>query len=300
MKEFQFLKKTNNRAIGWLLIAIYTIILPDAILIYQKIVSLFGQEAAGKIPIIAAGILGLFYVFMLFRLKRNWKNLFFLIPCGLIALAIFTLEPNPNKHIHIPEYVLMAWLLYWVLSRDIKGRQILLLVFILAALLGVTDELEQGIHPARFYGASDMLVNASSALVGVFTIMGLTSQKKSDWGWLNGLPKMKWLSWMTGVGIVLVLLMCINLFKVQTDNEFWGIYPTGLWVGNILYLISLPIFMIHYFQKIQGNKTLRDKSLDVKEKVEKDTRLWVIPMLVILFYMQALIVYVSLAWVEFG
>ena len=221
------------------MIAIYTFILPDAILVYRKIVNLFGQDAAGKVPLIAAAMLAFAYLFILIALKRSWKNLLVLIPCSLIAFVIFTSEPNPNKHIHIPEYVLMAWLLYWVLSRDIKGREIFLLVFLLASLLGLVDELEQGIHPSRFYGASDMLVNTASALVGVLTIMGLTNARKSNWGWLKGLKKMKNLAWMAGLGLLLVMLMCSFLFRVQADHQFWGIYPTCLWAGKCFISCSI-------------------------------------------------------------
>jgi hypothetical protein len=292
--------KIDLRFLGWALIAIYTFILPDAILVYRKIVSLFGQDAAGKVPPVAAGLLALAYIFILFALKRSWKNLLYLIPCGLITFVIFTTEPNPNKHIHIPEYVLMAWLLYWVLSRDIKGREIFLLVFLLASLLGVVDELEQGIHPSRFYGASDMLVNTASALVGVLIIMGLTSARKSNWGWFKGLKKIKNLAWMAGLGLFLVMLMCGFLFRVQADDKFWGIYPTWLWVGNVIYLIGTLILGIQYFRKVQIKRTYRSRQPDDDSTAEKQARLWVMPLLIILFYMQVLVVYVSIAGVEFS
>jgi hypothetical protein len=292
--------KIDLRCLGWVLIAIYTFILPDAILVYRKIVSLFGQDAAGKVPLIGAGILALAYIFILFALKRSWKNLLYLIPCGLIAFVIFTSEPNPNKHIHIPEYVLMAWLLYWVLFRDIKGREIFLLVFLLASLLGLVDELEQGIHPSRFYGASDMLVNTASALVGVLTIMGLTNARRSNWGWFKGLKKMKYLAWMAGLGLFLVILMYIYLFRVQADQEFWGTYPIWLWVGNILYLLGTMILGIQYFRKVKTKRPSRSRQPEDEVIAEKQARLWAMPLLIILFYMQVLLVYISIAGVEFS
>lgn len=293
MKKQRF----NIRIIAWALIALYTFILPDAILIYRKIVDLFGQAIAGKVPFVAALILGGLYVLIVFQQKKNWRNLLYLIPCGLIAMAIFTLEPNPNKHIHIPEYVLMTWLLYWVLSKDVKGRQIIFLILLYASLLGVTDELEQGIHPGRFYGASDMLVNASSALIGVFTILGLTRQGKFHWGWLKELKRMKWLVWLAGIGLILVGLMCFHLFRVQADNEFWGIYPTWLWVGNVIFLLLTFIGLIRYYAHLhQEEKRKAGKQVAANAA---EARLWVVPLLVILSYMQVLVMYLSAFRVEF-
>jgi len=290
-------KKINWRLIGWGVIVVYTFLLPDAILIYRKIVDLFGRTTAGKVPLMAAVVLGGLYALIVFRQKKDWKNLLYLIPCGLITLAIFTLEPNPNKHIHIPEYVLMAWLLYWVLSKDLKGGQNLVLVFLYASLLGVTDELQQGVHPGRFYGASDMLVNASSALIGVFTILGLTRQGKSDWRWLRAIKRMKGLTWLAGIGMILVFLMCFHLFRVQADDEFWGIYPTWLWVGNVIFLLLTFIGLIRYYAFLhQEEKRKAGKQVAANAA---EARLWVVPLLVILSYMQVLVVYLSIFRVEF-
>lgn len=291
------IQRFNIRIIAWVLIALYTFLLPDAILVYRRIVDLFGQTAAGRVPLIAALVLGGLYTLIVFRQKKDWKNLLYLLPCGLIALAIFTLEPNPNKHIHIPEYVLMAWLLYWVLSKDMRGWQIFTLVFLYTSILGITDELQQGVHPSRFYGSSDMLVNASSALIGIFTIKGLTQQGKSNWRWLNELKRMKGLIWLAGMGLILAGLMCFHLFRVQADDEFWGIYPTWLWAGNVIFLLLTVIGLIRYYAQLKKEK--KRQSTQQVAATATNARLWVIPLLVMLSYMQMLVVYVSVFRVEF-
>ena len=173
------------KAAWWVLVAGYTFILPDFYSIYRNIVTFFGQDAAGKVPIVIVAVLGIVYVIAVLVSQKSPRNLLFLVPCGVIALLIMTLESNPNKHIHIPEYVLMTWLLYAALAKDHKGSGLFFLIFILASLLGVVDELEQGIHLSRFYGLSDMLVNSASALIGVFTIMGLKKVKAADWFWTS-------------------------------------------------------------------------------------------------------------------
>jgi VanZ family protein len=185
--------RTNScsiwRIILWSLIAIYTFLLPNAIYIYRAIEEEYGLGFAGKIPFVIVLVFGAAYIAYLHFAKLGWKKLLYLVPSAVIALTIFKLEGNPNKHIHIPEYVVLAWLVYAALSRDYRGRGMLILVFILTSLLGVVDELEQGIHPGRSYGWSDMLVNSASALIGVFTILGLTNFNKIGGGWVRNLKK---------------------------------------------------------------------------------------------------------------
>ena len=162
----------NPRVIIWILIAAYTYILPEFRTIYGFIVTNYGQSVAGKVPLILVIILAGIYIIVSQRSRKGLKNLLYLLPGGVIAFIIMTVEPNPNKHIHIPQYTLMTWLLYAVLSKDISGKSLFILIHLYASMLGVVDELEQGVHPARFYGWSDMIVNTSSSVIGIFTIMG--------------------------------------------------------------------------------------------------------------------------------
>ena len=167
----------------WALVAGYTYILPNFRIVYQAILNAYGVEVVGKVPLAIVAAFGAAYVLAVLRTRKDLKNLLYLLPAALIAYIIMRLEPNPNKHIHIPQYVVMTWLLLAALSRDYKGKGLFLLIFISASLLGVVDELEQGIHPARFYGWSDMLVNSASAVVGILTMLGLKPAKEGDWSW---------------------------------------------------------------------------------------------------------------------
>jgi VanZ family protein len=78
--------------------------------------------------------------------------MFFLLLCPCISFFIICLEPNPNKHIHIPEYVLMTWLLFEAVRIDYRCAGIFLLIFLCSSSLGVLDEILQGILPSRPYG----------------------------------------------------------------------------------------------------------------------------------------------------
>ena len=210
------------------------------------------------------------------------------------------LEPNPNKHIHIPQYVVMTWLLLAALSRDYKGKGLLILIFISASLLGVVDELEQGIHPARFYGWSDMLVNSSSAVVGILTILGLKPTKEGDWSWISYLKEHKILIGLGAFGLVGAGLMCFFLFRVQAAEKFWGVYPAWLLVWNLVYLI-LAVILVWVSLRRQKSMDLAagDVPADGVSPASRTARLWIYPLLAILFYMHALLIFVSVTGAEF-
>lgn len=295
-----FNSKTILKIFLWLLIAVYTYNLPNARVVYNFLVETIGQELTGKIPLVLVAATGLIYAILLLISRRSLKNLLFLIPCGIIAFMIITLEPNPNKHIHIPEYVLMAWLLFAVLSMDYKSADIFILIFLLTSLLGVVDELEQGVHPARFYGWSDMLVNSASALIGVLTILGLKTMKPSDYVWLRFFKVNRWLIWLLAFGLITAALMCFFLFQVQEAGVFFGVYPTWLLFLNILFSV-FALFAIYYFLKPDAYVKLKsdDTSAVLSESSLKIARLWMFPYLAILLYMKLLLFFVAISGSEF-
>jgi len=300
-KTEQRSKKPEIRILLWLIIALYTYFLPDARLVYNAIVETFGQQTAYRVPQMVVLAVGIGYVLAILIRRRSLANLLYLVPAGLIALAIMQWVENPNKHIHIPEYVLMAWLLYAVLSRDHYGRGLFVLIFLLASLLGVVDELEQGIHPARFYGWSDMLVNSASALIGVFTILGLSGKRPAGLAWVKELKNSRGLIWLALLGILGAALMCVVLFRVQAAGQFQGIYPDWLLAWNGLFLLLSPIAIAIYFRR--WKKSFHRNTAGINRPdispATKTARLWIMPLLVILWYMHALIVWVAITGAEF-
>ena len=299
-KTVKPVSKNGLKVILWVLVAIYTFMLPDAIIVYRDIVGFFGQDAAGKVPVLIVVTVAIAYVIAILHSHKSLKNLLYLIPCAVIAILIMALVSNPNKHIHIPEYVLMAWLLYAILSKDYKGKGIFILIFIYASMLGVVDELEQGINPARFYGLSDMMVNSASAMIGVFTIMGLKKVIATDWAWTNRLKEFKSLLWLSSFGLISAVIMCVVLFRVQASGVFWGVCPVWLWIWNILFLIMNPVMMLFYRGTLQKyHPIIEGEKVPALAPEVITARLWIFPLLVILFYMHALVIYVSISGVSF-
>ena len=292
---------SNNglKVILWVLVAIYTFMLPDAIIVYRDIVGAFGQAAAGKVPLMIVVTVGIAYALAIILSQKSFKNLLYLVPCGVIAFLIMKLVDNPNKHIHIPEYVLMAWLLFAILSRDYKGKGLFILIFIYATLLGIVDELEQGINPARFYGLPDMMVNSASALIGVFTIMGLKNVVATDWAWTSHLKEYKDFIGLGALGFAGMVTMCAYLFRVQASGKFWGVYPEWLLIWNILYLV-LALAIVVYRSLLHKNRQVdEDKKDALISPGARTARLWIYPLLVILFYMHSLVIYIAISGVKF-
>jgi hypothetical protein len=292
LKNFKYLFKIPSLVL-WLLIAILTFLLPDVIIIYRYIEANFGGSFAGKIPFFLVIVSGTGYIACLLLMKKSLKNLFYLLPCVVIVWFIFTFQENPNKHIHIPEYVLLAWLVYAALSRDYRGSGILILVFVCTSMLGLVDELEQGIHPGRFYGLSDMLVNTSSALIGVFTILGLRRHSASDWNWIVQLRTCKEYLGFIFLGLTCVGVSMVYLFQVQANEGISAnVFPEWLLVWNIFLLINAPLIMYMYrsvWQNNQGEKSILQDPISRQNLLS--VRLWLYSMIIILFYMHLLIAY---------
>ena len=298
-QSLNFVRNNGMKIILWALVAVYTFMLPDAIIVYRAIEAAYGKVTAGKIPLIIVVIVGIAYGAAILISHKSLKNLLFLVPCGVIAILIMKLVDNPNKHIHIPEYVLMAWLLYTVLSKDHKGKGIFILVFIYGTMLGVVDEMEQGINPARFYGLPDMMVNSASVLIGVFTLMGLKKVTASDLSWTAQLRDFQTLVGLDLFGFAGIVITCATLFQVQASGKFWGVYPIWLVGWNVLYVLLAAAAALYQgvFRK-KGQASEGEKESAVPDNV-RTARLWIIPLLVILFYMHSLAIYVAATGVKF-
>lgn len=236
--------KGKRRVCLWLVVTLYTLLLPHVIVIYRVMVRNYSSKLAGSIPIFVLIFMGLVFLLISVRKKCWLKTILAAIPSLVIVCSIIKLEPNPNKHIHIIEYILMAWLLYHLFSIDYKGAGIFILIFICASMLGIVDELQQGLHPGRYYGLSDMLINASSAFVGILSIIGLCNGEDSGgFGWFNDFPQSLPLPIVILFNLAGVVISVAYLFKVQSEGIFTGIYPTWMIGWNVLAILSSPPYI---------------------------------------------------------
>lgn len=110
------------------------------------------------------------------RVNRGYSIKLVFLGLGLIC-AIFSLAlPDPRvpiKRIHVAEYIILAFLVRHTLSHRLQGTQLTLFTVFVTLLLGIHDEMLQGLHPQRYYGWLDMIVNGTAGLSGALLGHGL-------------------------------------------------------------------------------------------------------------------------------
>jgi hypothetical protein len=288
-----------RRIILWVTVILYTAALPYVIFVFRAITRHFSASTAGNVPLIIIILMAVPYAITVVRRKGFGRCIIILAVSAVIIFSIMAFENNANKYIHIPEYVLMAWLLSQAMIVDYKGRGILLLVFICASMLGVVDELLQGIHLQRTYGWKDMIIDAASGFIGILTLMGVTDRLKGDWSWIGLLKHYKAFVAAILFGGPTTLLMCIYLFAVQARGSFDDVYPGWLLVCNALFPASTAAAIIFCWHR-------RTRSGKFRPEINPDTvgdrttaLLWVTCPLVILISMNLIVIGVSAAGWEF-
>ncbi|MBU2591575.1 MAG: VanZ family protein [Nitrospinae bacterium] len=246
--------KGVKRVYLWLAVTLYTLLLPHVIVIYRTIVRNYSSKLAGRVPIFVLIFMGLIFLLISVRKKCWVKTIITTILSLVIVCSIIKLEPNPNKHIHIIEYILMAWLLFYLFSLDYKGGGIFILIFICASMLGIVDELQQGLHPARYYGLSDMFINTSSAFVGILSIIGLGKEDNSvSYGWFKDFSKSLLLPLIILFNFAGAVISLAYLFKVQSEGIFTGIYPIWVIGWDVLAILSSLPYIFSYGRGIIKN-----------------------------------------------
>lgn len=115
--------------------------------------------------------------------------------CGLAAagIALALTDPAfPAKRIHVAEYMLLAFVIRFGAARIAAGLPLSVIVAVLTMLLGVHDELIQGLHPDRSFGLRDILVDglaaAAGALLGHAPATGDQADNALPWTMAMTLP----------------------------------------------------------------------------------------------------------------
>ena len=97
-----------------------------------------------------------------------WRRLAWLVVGLASAVAALQLtDPDfPAKKVHLFQYALLALIVRRAYGTRVSGLTLTVASIITAGVLGVHDELLQGLHPQRQFGVVDILVNALSAAAG--------------------------------------------------------------------------------------------------------------------------------------
>ncbi|MBW1697138.1 MAG: VanZ family protein [Deltaproteobacteria bacterium] len=291
-------KTEFQRLFLWTLVAAYTVSLPYIILIYEMLVRTFSKALVETIPLVTIVILALTYIAFGVFAKKDKYHYIALILCLIIIYVIVSFTPVRNTHFHVTEYVILSWMVFKALSIDYRGSGIFTLVFICSSLLGVVDELLQGIHPQRYFLIQDLAVNTASTLVGVISLMGIKRGSRHDWRhgweWVGLIGRKKKTLGLIFAGFLGAFVMCAYLQKVKIIGAFRGIYPPWLIGWNVAF-VALGVFFIRRTGKsVTGVGKLREKAREMLT-----ARLWVLCPLSILVAIHSLVFFVVLPGWEF-
>ena len=285
--------------VRWAAVALYTAALPYVILVFEVMDRNLSSTITARLPLLIIGFFAAAYVIMCVKRKTVAYGVVILAVSALIVSVIMLAETNGNKHIHIPQYTLMTWLLYWALAPHYKGRGLLLLIFICAVMLGFVDELLQGLHPRRFYGGPDMAIDAAGAFIGVLMLMGVRKPVYGQWDWAGRLR-----DYMGSLALILfgagaAVLMGIRLFDVQRQKAFSPCYPRWLLIGNLLFLVFGAAAIIYHWHRDRGLTTVATETDAVLDDGRAAVRCWIFSLLAILAAMHALVVWAAVGGLNF-
>ena len=280
-------------------VAFYTVALPYVILVFLAMQRHLPATFAVNAPLFIIILLALIYLFVGIKGNRIAPCAVVLAISTIIVFIITTFEHNSNKYIHIPEYVLMSWFLYQALILDYKGRGILLLVFICGGMLGVVDEIMQGIHPQRTYGWKDMIINAASCLIGILALVGIKRPVKRKWAWRTEMRHFTGSLAVILFGSISAVPMCIYLFEVQNHGTSVNIYPGWFLTCSSLFLAaSAAVIVFHWRRKLKSGR-VKFEPESITSNYHTTAMLWVVCPLTILMSMHALLLWVAAAGMNF-
>jgi len=172
-------------------------------------------------------------------------------------------------------------------------------IFTCAAMLGIVDEILQGIHPQRTYGWKDMIIDTASGFIGVLMLAGLKTTSRGDWTWIRQLKHFKGLLAVMLFGAATAVPMCIYLFDVQDQGTFGSVYPGWLLGANGLFLAASAVGCVFHWLGWQRSDIFIAKTEPEALKSHTTALLWAMCPLAILICIQGLVMWVAVAGINF-
>ena len=280
-------------------VALYTAALPFVILAFRAIEQHFSPQTAGRIPLLIMAVLAAVYGIVCIRHKAAAACIIVLTVGAVIVFLVVAFEKNANKYIHIPEYIIMTWLLYLAIGVDYRGSGILLLVFLCALMLSMVDELLQGIHPLRTYGFKDMIIDAASSFIGILSLTRFEMPPGRCWAWGRELKRFKGALGVLLIGIAASVPMCFYLLDVQQQGNFFNAYPRWLLAANGLLMVACVAVIVVLWRHRQSFLAAAPETDQISLNNHTTAMLWVTWPLAILLWIHALVVWVAVAGINF-
>ena len=241
----------------WLLIIAYTGLLPWAVKVWIALLEKLGKSGTELVPFVMVALMILVILIMAITRHLRWQDWLLLATAIVMSAGLALLISLPAKLIHLPEYILMAFLVNHALTVTGGLRKQTMYVVIVCVLLGIMDETLQGLIPSRFFALQDIFVNGLSAVIRIMIFSGLRILPAS-----RGIHRFQsnQLAW----SLIQLGLLCLVLLQVQINiwnskNGFadllllhgglliiWVVLSMGWFHWRIMTLGESPISVIFY------------------------------------------------------
>lgn len=171
---------------AWLAVLVYTIVLYStltlAFRLYVWMYARLGKPFMSSLMIWIYVPVGLaLLVFLFFRLPRQLgRYVSFLMLCLALAFCL-NLIKIPAKRFHFLEYAPLAVLVFDALRFHCRNRYHYVWTMVLVTLVGLGDEIIQGILPNRYFGINEVVTNAAAGLFALVFIGFVMGEENYPW-----------------------------------------------------------------------------------------------------------------------
>ncbi|MFQ5930356.1 MAG: VanZ family protein [Acidobacteriota bacterium] len=172
---------------AWIAVASYTVFLYATLSVsfdmYSFVYDRIGREAMSRwmnMMFVPVGLILL--LFVLFFLPRKFGvYLSFSLICLGVALCL-NLLTIPAKRFHFFQYAPLTVLVFDALRFSVKDHYLYVWTLAAVALLGLGDETIQWMLPSRYFGLTDVAVNAGAGLLTLAFIRFVLGEENYPWG----------------------------------------------------------------------------------------------------------------------
>jgi hypothetical protein len=201
---------------------------------WQGLTVLMGRGVSAWAPV---GIAGALLISVLIVHGRPGRWVMPLAGLAVAGAALALCDPAfPAKRIHVAEYALIALVLRVGASRFASGWPLTVTVTCLAGLLGVHDELIQGLHPDRTFGLRDVGVDILGGLAGAL-LAHRPAARPQD-------PPGEWLPAILLVLAALALELAALLLTAIREGDPGLATPPPLWAGAPVFAAGIAILLL--------------------------------------------------------
>ena len=171
---------------AWLVASVYTLVLYStltlAFRLYVWMFDRFGKPFMSSLMIWIYVPVGLaLFALLFFRLPRQLGRYVSFLMLGLAMAFCLDRITIPAKRFHFVEYAPLAVLVFDALRFHCRTRYHYVWTMVVVTLVGLGDEVIQGILPNRYFGINEVVTNATAGLFALIFIGFVMGEENYPW-----------------------------------------------------------------------------------------------------------------------